>query len=91
MTLSLMYGLKNIDFFNFVTSIKGTNVWPFLAIFVVLLPLFVVRENKAEDPVINLHYFRNVNILITLICAVISGIIMMGTIFSRSSAKTPCS
>ena len=81
MTLSLMYGLKNIDFFNFVASIKGTDAWPFLVIFVVLLPLFVIRENKAEDPVINLHYFRNVNILITLICAVISGIIMMGTIF----------
>lgn len=81
MTLGLMYGLKNIDFFDFVASIAGTDVWPFLVAFAVLLPLFVVREKKAADPVINLSYFRDVNIVITLVCAVISGIIMMGTIF----------
>ena len=81
MTLSLMYGLKNIDFFDFATSIASTGVWPFLVTFVVLLPLFVLRERRAADPILNLKYFTNANIVIAFLCAVISGIAMMGTIF----------
>lgn len=81
MTLSLMYGLKNIDFFDFGTSIVSLDVWPFLVVFVVLLPLFVLRERKAADPVLNLSYFSDVNIVITFVCAIVSGIAMMGTIF----------
>ena len=81
MTLSLMYGLKNIDFFDFATSIASTDVWPFLVAFVVLLPLFVLREHRAADPILNLKYFTNANIVIAFLCAVISGIAMMGTIF----------
>lgn len=81
MTLSLMYGLKNIDFFDFATSIASTDVWPFLVTFVVLLPLFVLREHRAADPILNLKYFTNANIVIAFLCAVISGIAMMGTIF----------
>lgn len=81
MTLSLMYGLKNIDFFDFATSITSTDVWPFLAAFVVLLPLFMLRERRAADPILNLKYFTNANIVIAFLCAVISGIAMMGTIF----------
>ena len=81
MTLSLMYGLKNIDFFSFGQSITSTDVWPFLVIFVVLLPLFILREKKAADPILNMTYFRDINIVITLICAIVSGIVMMGTIF----------
>ena len=81
MTLSLMYGLKNIDFFDFATSIASTDVWPFLVAFVVLLPLFVLRERHAADPILNLKYFTNANIVIAFLCAVISGIAMMGTIF----------
>lgn len=81
MTLSLMYGLKNIDFFDFATSVASLDVWPFLVAFVVMLPLFIVREKRASDPILNLSYFTNVNIVITFICAIISGIAMMGTIF----------
>lgn len=81
MTLSLMYGLKNIDFFDFATSIASTDVWPFLVAFVVLLPLFVLRERRAADPILNLKYFTNANIVIAFLCAVISGVAMMGTIF----------
>lgn len=81
MTLSLMYGLKNIDFFDFANSITSLDVWPYLVVFVVLLPVFNVCEKHAADPVITIAYFKNKNIVITLICAVVSGIVMMGTIF----------
>jgi len=81
MVLSLLYGLKNLDFFNFIQSIGHTNVYPFLLLFVAFLPLFIWIEKKANDPVMNLKYFTQKNIVITLIIAFISGSILMGVIF----------
>ncbi|MBL4934227.1 MFS transporter [Clostridium sp. YIM B02515] len=81
MILSLLYGLKNIDFFNFSESIKSTSVYPFIITFVVLLPFFVLAEKKAEDPVMNLGYFTNPRIVIIFLISFITGIVLMGTIF----------
>ena len=81
MVLSLLYGLRNIDFFNFGNSFTSTKVFPFLIIFIILLPLFLLAEKKAQDPVMNLHYFTNSKIVITLILSFITGIVMMGMIF----------
>ncbi len=81
MTLSLMYGIKNIDFFDLGLSLTSLDVYPFLLAFIVLLPLFILRERHAADPIVSLRYFTDINILITLVCAIISGVIMMGTIF----------
>jgi hypothetical protein len=81
MVLSLLYGLRNIDFFKFSDTIVSNTVMPFLIIFIVFLPIFIFVEKKAEDPVMNLTYFTNLPILITLIVAFITGIVMMGMIF----------
>jgi len=81
MVLSLLYGLKNIDFFDFGNTISNTNVYPFLILFVVLLPFFILAEKRAEDPVINLSYFKNARIIITLVLSFATGFIMMGMIF----------
>ena len=81
MILSLLYGLKNLDFFNFASSIKTTSVYPYLIVFAVLIPIFILIEKKAKDPVINLNYFTNKNILISLLLSFISGFVMMGVIF----------
>lgn len=93
MVLSLLYGLKNIDFFDFGNSFTSNSVYPFLIIFFVLLPFFLIAEKKAEDPVINLSYFSDRRILTTLIISFITGIIMMGMIFvpqfSENALKIP--
>lgn len=81
MILSVLYGLKNIDFFAFTTTITSNTVYPYLILFLLLLPVFCFTENKAEDPVMNLHYFRNPRIIITLLLSFITGIIIMGMIF----------
>jgi EmrB/QacA subfamily drug resistance transporter len=78
---SLMYALTNLDFFNFIESIKSTNVYPFLIIFALLTPLLVFVENKAKDPVLNVKYFKNKEMLVILIISFIVGIGMMGMIF----------
>ena len=81
MVLSLMYGIKNIDFFDFTATVASTKVWPFLLGFVLLLPFFIMVEKRAEDPVLNLNLFTHRNSLVTLIVSAISGIVMMGVIF----------
>lgn len=79
--LSLMYGLTNLKFHNLATSIQDTHVWPFLLIFIIALPLFILIEKKAEDPVLNLSYFTNKQIALTLIISFVVGCGLMGTIF----------
>ena len=87
MILSLLYGLRNIDFFDFVKSFTGTDVYPFLIIFIVLLPFFIFAEKKAADPIMNLDYFREAPIVITLIISFITGVIMMGMVFVPQFAE----
>ena len=82
MVLSLMYGLKNIDFFELSTSITSTDVYPFLLAFLVLVPVFIAAEHRAADPIMNLAYFKDRDIVITLLCSITTGIIMMGTLFA---------
>ena len=82
MVLSLMYGLKNIDVFELSTSITSTDVYPFLIAFLVLIPVFIAVEHRAADPIMNLAYFKDRDIVITLLCSITTGIIMMGTLFA---------
>lgn len=81
MILSLMYALTNLDFHDFISSIKTTAVWPYLLIFIVSLPIFIMVERKAEDPVLNLHYFTNKQIAITLGISFVVGCGLMGPVF----------
>ncbi|EQI15350.1 UNVERIFIED_ORG: sugar (and other) transporter family protein [Clostridioides difficile F501] len=87
MVLSLLYGLKNLDFFDLGASATSSGVWPFLLAFVVLLPVFVLIERRAADPVLNLSYFRDRDIVVTLVLSVITGIILMGIIFIPQFAE----
>ncbi|MCQ2751821.1 MAG: MFS transporter, partial [Coriobacteriales bacterium] len=80
-TLSLLIGLKNIDFFDIGNSIQSMDVWPYLLAFIILLPIFILIERKVTDPVMNINYFKNPSIVITLICSLAAGILMMATAF----------
>lgn len=87
MILSLLYGLRNLDLFDFAESVQSTEVYPFLVAFVVLLPVFILLERRAADPVLNLSYFRNPSIVATLLLSIITGVIMMGMIFIPQFAE----
>lgn len=87
MVLSILYGLKNIDYFDFANTFKSTSVYPFLIIFIVLLPIFILIEKRAEDPVLNISYFTKPRILITLFISFVTGIIIMGMIFVPQFAE----
>lgn len=79
--ISIMYALTNLNFHDFFNSVASKNVYPFLILFIILLPLFLIIEKKAEDPIINLKYFTNRQIAITLLLAFISGAGLMGIVF----------
>lgn len=81
LVLSLLYGLRQIDFFDFANTITSTNVYPFLIAFIVLVPIFIFVEKRAEDPIMNLSYFTNARIVTTLVVAFASGFVMMGIVF----------
>ncbi len=78
---SLMYALINLQFFDFVNSIKSTSVWPFLLIFLVSLPIFIYIEKHVEDPILNLKFFTNKQIVILFILNFIIGSGLMGVVF----------
>lgn len=81
MIFSLMYGLKMLDFFDFANSIREPGVYVFLLIFAGLLPIFIIIERHASNPVINLSYFTDRNITIALVLSILSGFVLMGVIF----------
>lgn len=77
----LMYALTNHDFFIFSESIQKPNVYIYLIIFALLTPLMIIVESKATDPILNIKYFRNKQMLLTLALAIVGGVVMMGLIF----------
>jgi EmrB/QacA subfamily drug resistance transporter len=87
MVLSLMYAMTNLNFFTFTESIKSINVWPYLALFFITLPIFIIVESKARDPVMNIRYFKNPQITITLILGLLTGIGLMGIVFVPQFAE----
>ncbi len=91
--LSLMYSLSNIDFFKFGETIGNTDVYPFLIVFVLMIPLFILIEKRAADPIFNTGYFKNRNIVVTFFVAFIVGVMMMGMVFvpqfAENALKTP--
>lgn len=84
---SLLYALTNMDFFEILDSLQQINVFPFLIAFVVLIPLFIYIEQKAEDPVLSIKYFKNRQIVTIFIIAFIVGIGMMGMVFMPQFAE----
>jgi EmrB/QacA subfamily drug resistance transporter len=87
MILSVMYALTNLNFFHFSESIKSTKVYPFLIIFFFALPLFLYVESKAQDPILNLRYFKESQIVLTLILGFITGVGLMGVVFIPQFAE----
>lgn len=81
MVASIMYGLTNLKFYDFANSIQSMDVWPYLIIFIVFIPLFISIEKRAEDPVLNLNFFTNKQTALTLFLSFIVGCGLMSTVF----------
>jgi len=87
MILSLLYGIRNLDLFDFGNSIRSTDVWPFLVAFAALLPVFLLAERRAADPVLNLRYFTDFSHGGVLLLALLSGVTLMAVVFVPQFAE----
>ena len=85
--LSLLYGLRNLDFFNLGESLRDVNTYPFLLAAVLLVPILIVIELRASDPVLNLRYFSDRTIGVGLLLAALSGVVMMSIVFVPQFAE----
>lgn len=85
--LSLLYGLKNLDFFDFLNSLTDIDVWPFLLLAAALIPGFVFIEKRADDAVFHIEYMSNRQIVLVLGMGLLIGMSMMGMIFIPQFAE----
>lgn len=84
---SLLYALTNIDFFAVGVSLQQKNVFPFLIAFILLIPVFILVEKRAADPVLSIKYFKNREIVTIFIIAFVVGIGMMGMVYMPQFAE----
>lgn len=85
--ISLLLGLTNLDTQDMIGSITTLSVWPLLVISLGILIPFVKIEAKSEDPIINISYFRDRNIVIALLISTITGIGIISMIFIPSFSE----
>lgn len=84
LAICLAYGLNQIDSSNFLNSLLSFNVLPFLAIFIILLPIFIKIEINATESIIPIHMLKNSEIAIACIETLCYGIIYSSVIFVPS-------
>ena len=80
----LSYGLNQIDSSNFTSSLLSMNVAPFLIAFIILIPIFLKIEKKAEESIVPIHMLKNREISISCIETLCYGIIYSSVIFIPS-------
>jgi len=83
LSISLAYGLNQIDSSNFINSILSLNVAP-LIIFIILIPIFLIVEKRAEESIVAIHMLKNKEISIACIETLSYGIIYSSAIFIPS-------
>jgi MFS family permease len=84
LSISLAYGLNQIDSSNFTSSLLSVNVAPFLILFVILIPVFLKIEKRAEESIVPIHMLKNSEIAIACIETLCYGIIYSSAIFVPS-------
>lgn len=84
LAIFLSYGLNQIDSSNFINSLISLNVAPFLLIFIVLIPIFVRVEKRAQESIVPIHMLKNREIGIACIETLCYGIIYSSAIFIPS-------
>ena len=84
LSIFLAYGLNQIDSSDFINSLTSLNVAPFLIAFIILIPIFVKVEKRAQESIVPLHMLKNKEISIACIETLCYGIIYSSAIFIPS-------
>jgi EmrB/QacA subfamily drug resistance transporter len=71
---SLAYGINRINSAKLIESISSPAVFPFFIISIVLLPFFIINENKAGSPVVRTKLLNPLQVKLTTILAMGAGL-----------------
>ena len=80
----LSYGLNQIDSSNFLSSLLSIKVLPYLILFIILIPIFLRIERRAEESIVPIHMLKNREISIACVETLCYGIIYSSAIFIPS-------
>lgn len=79
--ISLMLFITNLNFVDLAQSFKSVACYPYLIAAIILLPILIIVESKAKDPIINLKYFKNRQMVLVFIMAFLVGASLMVVVF----------
>jgi EmrB/QacA subfamily drug resistance transporter len=77
----LTYGLTQIDTTRFWASVTGLRVWPSLTLALILLPIFLLIEQKSSDPVLDLRLFGSRQLALASLLSFGAGLGESGVVF----------
>lgn len=83
---SLAFGVNQIDTNNLLVSLESLEVWPFLLISLLLVPLLYKLEERAEDPIIQIDLLKSREVKIATGISIGSGLSQAGIVFVPSFA-----
>ena len=85
---SLAYGVNQIDTTNFMGSVTSIYTWPFLIFSVILLPVLLRVEKRAEDPVIEINLLKSREVKIATGISIGTGLNQTAIVFLPAFAVT---
>jgi len=78
---ALAIAITNFDSAELVSSIQSINVWPFLATFLILAPVFWRFEHRAADPIVKPAFFKRSQITISVVISLGLGAMQSASAF----------
>ena len=81
MVIALAYGLNQIETNNFISSISSLNVWPYIVLSGILLPILWFVEKRAKDPLIQVNLFKSLEVKLISSISIGTGLVQASTVF----------
>ena len=78
---ALSYGLNQLDTADLGASVASIQVWGFLLLAIALVPVFMVVERRAKDPVLHLSLFSARQMALVNVFAALSGLAEAAVVF----------
>ena len=79
--IAVSVGVTRLDSTRLLASLGSTDVWPYLAAVVILLPTFWQIEKRAVDPIVLPSFFSTLQVRLTVAIALGVGTVEAGSIF----------
>ncbi len=86
--VAMTYGINQVDTAHFGASLVSTNVWPFLVLALLLVPVFRAVELRAADPILRMSLFSRRQAVLANLLSAGAGLGEAGLVFMPALAVT---